>query len=450
MKRILFSPVGSTDPIANFRDGALLHITRVYKPDVVYMYMSHEMLELENKDHRYTYCLEQLKNLTSHNFELIKIERDDLKEVHIFDYFLEEFEEIISSIERKYEDEGGCEILLNVTSGTPAIQSALHVIAALTEKRIFPIQVSSPNKAYNAHREDVKGEYLVYEQWECNEDNKPAFENRCSVSADKNMVSKVKKEIIRRHIEAYDYVAACRVADTMENSISEDTKALISAGESRIRMDKSQCDRFLLKTNYDMFPIKSGEERKIFEYLVIEKIKLDRGEYMEFIRGITPLLFSLMVRLIDKEGVFDLNQIMYQDEIGLKRGICTYKWKKDAEKNSIIISKDINAAEGMFVSSDAFWKLYEATSIRKDAVNKVRELRDVERKLRNPVAHNITYVSEDMIKEYTESQESKGLTASGIFDKLVDLVRISGIKVTKNDLQTYDLLNEEIIRTLGI
>ena len=32
MKKILFSPIGGTDPISNFRDGAMLHICRIYKP----------------------------------------------------------------------------------------------------------------------------------------------------------------------------------------------------------------------------------------------------------------------------------------------------------------------------------------------------------------------------------------------------------------------------------
>lgn len=32
MTRVLFSPIGGTDPISNCRDGAMLHICRVYKP----------------------------------------------------------------------------------------------------------------------------------------------------------------------------------------------------------------------------------------------------------------------------------------------------------------------------------------------------------------------------------------------------------------------------------
>ncbi len=38
-KTILFSPVGMTDPIRYFKDGAMLNIIRNYAPDIVYLYM---------------------------------------------------------------------------------------------------------------------------------------------------------------------------------------------------------------------------------------------------------------------------------------------------------------------------------------------------------------------------------------------------------------------------
>ena len=61
-RTILFSPVGGTDPISstNCRDGSLLHICRVYRPDVVYLYMSQEILANQDKDNRYLYCLDKL------------------------------------------------------------------------------------------------------------------------------------------------------------------------------------------------------------------------------------------------------------------------------------------------------------------------------------------------------------------------------------------------------
>lgn len=56
-KKILFSPVGNTDPIRYNKDGSMLHICRVYKPDVVYLYLSQEMAENQKKDGRYTTAL---------------------------------------------------------------------------------------------------------------------------------------------------------------------------------------------------------------------------------------------------------------------------------------------------------------------------------------------------------------------------------------------------------
>ena len=64
-KTILFSPVGGTDPISqtNCRDGSMLHICRWYKPDTVYLYMSHEMLKFQEQDDRYRYCINELAKL---------------------------------------------------------------------------------------------------------------------------------------------------------------------------------------------------------------------------------------------------------------------------------------------------------------------------------------------------------------------------------------------------
>ena len=60
MSRILFSPIGGSDPIRNFRDGSMLHICRNYLPDQVYLYLSYEMCVHHEKDDRYRYCIEKL------------------------------------------------------------------------------------------------------------------------------------------------------------------------------------------------------------------------------------------------------------------------------------------------------------------------------------------------------------------------------------------------------
>ena len=67
-KRILFSPIGGTDPIKYQRDGSLLHICRVYQPDEIYLYLSKEMLSRSEKDDRYCKTIELLGEKLNHSF----------------------------------------------------------------------------------------------------------------------------------------------------------------------------------------------------------------------------------------------------------------------------------------------------------------------------------------------------------------------------------------------
>ena len=138
MKKILFSPIGGTDPISNFRDGAMLHICRIYKPDIVYLYLSKEMCEFQEKDDRYRYCLEQLGKKLDKQFEVIEIQKNELEEVQVFDTFMKEYREILNDIRDKNPES---EIILNVSSGTPAMKSALQILAAMGEIHMRAIQV---------------------------------------------------------------------------------------------------------------------------------------------------------------------------------------------------------------------------------------------------------------------------------------------------------------------
>lgn len=50
MAKILFSPIGGSDPIRNFRDGSMLHICRYYLPDKVILYLTGEMYQHHLQD----------------------------------------------------------------------------------------------------------------------------------------------------------------------------------------------------------------------------------------------------------------------------------------------------------------------------------------------------------------------------------------------------------------
>lgn len=133
-KKVLFSPVGSTDPISGEYDGALLHIIRKYRPRKVYLYLLKEICEFEDKDSRYSYCLDRLREHLGYDFETEWIRRENLTEVQLFDYFFTEFRDILMRI---CDENGDAKILLNVSSGTPAIKSALQFLTAFFERPMY-------------------------------------------------------------------------------------------------------------------------------------------------------------------------------------------------------------------------------------------------------------------------------------------------------------------------
>lgn len=442
MKRILFSAVGSTDPIAGQHDGAILHIARVYDIDEIYLYYSKEMYELEQKDDRYCFCLEKLKELTGKTFQIHKIYRPELTEVHIFDYFLTEFRAILDEIVR----EDDCEVYLNVSSGTPAMKSALQTIGAFSQKPMKTLQVATPSKQYNESREDVKGDYAVDLQWELNLDNNPNFENRCSVSSNINLTLEIKKEIIKKHINAFDYVAALSVAKEIEDFLPAEVMKLLSAADYRMKLDRVKCREQLKGLEYRIFPHESGNEIDIAEYLLLLRIKMLKEEYLDFIRGITPLFAEVLKNAVENELHIRLKDYCCQRKTQVK-GIYSERWDTDKVcTNEVLLSalteNGKRELQPAFLSSVHLVSALEKASQNIPLKQLVADIRNIEEAIRNPAAHCITYMTEDAIRSAT------GYSVKKIFDMLRKLTVYAGIKITDDDLLSYEHCNEEIIKYL--
>ena len=422
MKRILFSPVGSTDPISSHRDGALLHIIREYRPDKVILFLSKEINGYENTDKRYSYCLKKLQELIGKEIEFEWMIREDLVDVHLFDPILLDFKEILEDLCNNIDEDD--ELLLNISSGSPAMKSALQTLTAFTERPMIPIQVSSPNKEVNTH-EDVKGDYDVELQWELNLDNSDeTFKNRCEESPITNLSAEIRKSIIKKHIEVYDYVAALDAVGDDSDYISKETVFLMEAGAARLKLDKSECNKKAKAANYDIYPIKQGDHWNIFEYLMIMKIKLEKEEYADFIRSISPVFQRLLEMIIKKTNIVNLDSLIrFDKKSGSAKVIETDKYAKSFDYIKIIDD-------------------YGKGGIDLNIKNSIYKIRDIEESVRNKAAHNITCITAESI------YNSEKKTPMDIFKMLCDLAKYAGVRITDDDLKTYDKLNEKIISVL--
>lgn len=432
---ILFSPVGGTDPISstNCRDGSMLHICRVYKPDKVYLYMSREMLEFQKQDNRFQYCLDALCRLQNRKQETVVIERGNLRDVQKFDYFYEDFRELLIKISKDLDSNDT--LLLNVSSGTPAMKSGLLVLAVLGEFPVKLIQVPTPEKRINEH---VHKNYDVVTLWELDEDNEDSFENRCE-EIQCPTLSKIRdEEMVKKQIQCYDYPAALELAKRIPGA-GERYIPLLEAAQARGMLNLSVAEKIMRDQHVDFIPVKSGDVKYCFEYALNLDVKRKRKEYADFIRAITPLLVDLFEFILKKECKITVDHYCKQSKS--RRG-----WDR-SKLQGTEIDQTLKEQFPDFRYKDVY-SIHLVTLINHFSSNQelntlVRDLRSIEDGIRNLAAHEIVSITEDTIKQRTNK------TSTNIMDMIKKAFTYTGMGIKSEYWDSYENMNQVIINRIG-
>lgn len=434
-KVILFSPIGGTDPIKYDRDGSMLHICRVYKPDIVYLYLSHEMLQKHRKENCYVRVLELLGETLQHTFEIRVIERDNLVDVQQYDVFYEDFRGIVQKIEADMGKED--RLLINMSSGTPAMKSALLVMATLAEYRFLPIQVSTPLKQANSKYEERDG-ISVDLFWDFNQDNDD-FKNRCEEVRCFNLIKLLKIDMIKKHILAYDYAAAKTISAEIQEDISAESYQLLRMAYERERLNGSAVSKIMKQLPYDLFPIKEGNKQKIFEYILVLGIKIAKEEYADFVRAITPVVVDLLEEILKLKAKIKVKEYCYWNKEGV---LC---WDREKLANTELL-RVFEQAYSEFkygpVYSNALKVLIENFVLDPVLVSNVQKMIEVEKHARNIAAHEIVSVSDEWFRKTT------GHSTKDILAIIQYLANAMGIRASEADWKIYDTMNQVIIDTL--
>ncbi len=431
-RTILFSPVGGTDPMpqTNFRDGSMLHICRVYQPTDVYLYMSAEILKLHQQDNRYFYCLEKLAEHQNRTFHWEAVERPDLCDVQLFDTFYQDFRQIIKGITDDLDETDT--LLLNISSGTPAMKSGLLVLATLGEYHCRLVQVCTPTRKMNEHRH---GDYDIQALWELNEDNEEGFENRCQEVQCPSLSLLKQEQIIKKLVDAYDYVAAREVCEMLPESTTAAYLPWLDLACARLRLDFAAMNRLDKELDSGCIPLKAKGKQEYFEYALNLSIKREKKEYADFIRAITPLIVDLFSLIIKHECGIDIVKCLDDNQ----------KWDKEKMSREYAeLDACLNEAYyGNFkygnVYSAHLLRILERYSQNSKLIAVVTDLRYVEERVRNVAAHEIVSLSEERIKRMT-----KGKDTGDIMGLIREAFKYTGIGVSPQDWDSYDVMNQKI------
>lgn len=237
--------------------------------------------------------------------------------------------------------------------------------------------------------------------WECNDDNsEELFKNRCQESQKNNLLDEIKRQSIIRYIEAYDYSAALSEAKTLVEPLPIMAQKYLRAAHHRTQLNFIGIDNELGKEKKKILPVSDEKVCNIFEHILNLQIKVQKEEYVDFIRGITPVLVDLFQIALKESGGLNYRQYVKINKQGVE------KWDiNKLETNPRLLQVFRNNFGLNFKSTPVYSSnllpCIEEYSNNEELINLSKRLREFEENVRNMAAHKIVSVTREWIKQYS-------------------------------------------------
>ena len=383
--KVLISAVGNTDPIRNFHDGALVHIARRYRPDKIIIVFSEELIRKKDDIEKVIRSIdsEYLPEIVYHEPIILN------NEVHIFDTMFDQFDDIIREYYTKDD-----EFILNLSSGTPQIKSALFVLNRLSEINVKAVQVPSPEKKSNAgvrHDDSEDIDVLI----DTNLDNKQDYVDRTIEDTSDKFQQGLIKKTLRDFIKKYDYKASLEIANQFPDfpGLKDCRKKLQDIVDS---LDRQDIPQLLQKKKW------SEEQKKVLNaYLTID-LQKERGNYSEGLIRIK-----------------NLTEFILEDYIG--------------NRYPEFLDNYVNESEKYYLGIQDYNKILQIKD--RTLYDKIKPILRIN-KTRNTVAHRLDSIKAEDLKQL-----------GPVLKTLKGLVK-EQYQFTEKDFDFYKDLNKELLELL--
>lgn len=382
--KVLFSPIGTADPLTQLGDGPMLHIVRHYEPDLIVLFLSPKMNEYEAGDQRYTRAIELLSARQQRGAgPEVRLVRSGTTEVYKFDIYIAEFEKLFSEIGKT---NGGDAILANVSSGTPAMEEALVALGAFGRLNLTLLQVTTPRKGPNEKfdREDPHG-YDLELLWECNPDNEDGAGCRILEVKSPNFGDRLLLENIRSLIARYDYAAAATLAKQVQ-TISLDARMMVEAAADRLSLNGQKSAKIFAGTDIAYSP-----NKLIDEYIYVLEVIFEQERWADFMRALTPAITETMLRYL-RPRLPDARYLKVSSQIGNYR-YNTEAIMQDPILKDIIKPRKTKPGVEQYLNNYTLYKLVDEFCQDRSIVDKLHQLFEFEHGSRNTFAHTIKRVN---------------------------------------------------------
>ena len=295
-EQILFSPVGKSDPINYMHDGPCLHILRWYRPQRVVLFFTQELAAREQEDHHYTVPIRAL--LPDIAIETVFT---DITEPQKFDAFLPRLPQELYTLHEQHPE---AEILLNLSSGTPAMKNILAILS-MQEPWCRAIQVNNPAPHVDRKNDStVAAEDLI----DTNFDDEADAVNRCEEPALRVLHFYADKNRIEALIDQYEYHAAFLLSRS-NPEIPSAVKTLLEHADLRLRLQTDRAEQVLSRYNGIRLLPFAGRERELVEYFLTIQVDAQKQQFANVLIKMTPFLYEALREFVKVGTTLDIDAI---------------------------------------------------------------------------------------------------------------------------------------------
>lgn len=453
MAKILFSAIGTSDPIRNLHDSGWLHCMRFVRPEKTIIYLTKMICGYEDRHGLYSNTVKLLnQQLAEYNYPPIELEierREDMDKPHLNGELYEDFKTFFMELHRRFPED---ELYVNCSSGTPAIKSCLEDLRFLLPfgKEINFLQVDAPNDGKDYNDDRVDDSYNLVEHWEANYDH--GFEGPWRVHPlpvsqhDRMMRAEYAKVLIRQH----EYIAARQL---IEKDLQDGEggrivqNALDGADQRKMRL-LTAASRNLAKAGI-AFSIPKDENKKILHQCaeqILSMINDERShDYDNMLRKITPVLFYLAVQEIytvkgwyveDYQNIWKKykNGVVHEKKTGLN-------WSKIEAEHPDFITAIGGIPKSSYIYFGQLRKYIDAIEKNPEIKLLFSDLGKVD-DARNLAAHELQGINNTWIKEYC------GFTAKEILKNLKKLIGLIAPEYNDDYWKDYESMDLKICELL--
>lgn len=439
MERILFSPLGDSDPVRNCYDGACLHIVRHYQPTQVVLFYTAEMERKERRDHRYTRALKRL----APQCEVREI-FSGIENPQQFDAFQEVLPAAVSKLADAYP---AAQILLNLSSGTPQMKTVMALLS-VDFPNCVGVQVDTPMRGSNRSAFAAQDDEDVEALLENNFDEEPDAVNRCHEPALRVFRYYAERSRILSLAETYEYPAALRLARGCPE-LPQTARQLLEHAAARSALQAETAKKAL--SRYDgkeLFPVE-GAAGELLEYFLLMQMDERCGRLSNMMVRVIPFLYSYLLAYERKNLKSQLRSLCERKKQGYR-----------------LTRASLAAADAGFLAylDQKFWPEYregdlsflllyyhgeylKGNSTIRDAALHAQVMAEVEqvacaRELRNSAAHEMVNVTR------ASFVEAVGMEPAALLNHFWQMLLLLCGSRIRNLRGIYDDLNRNLAREL--